>query len=152
MYAQINGNTRLILYFVETKNKISTLSNPPRLSMKLNYHQILLACLISFSTIAFSANAYAQDAHYPTIEEIKEDDTFMTWSETDPKNSAVKTPKDSAVANTKSPRTIKIAETKSTKTESEQNSKEKDEEDDSVLSFNFLYYIFQKYKLQDIVD
>jgi hypothetical protein len=26
------------------------------------------------------------------------------------------------------------------------------EEDDSILSFNFLYYIIQKYKLQDIVD
>jgi hypothetical protein len=26
------------------------------------------------------------------------------------------------------------------------------EEDDSILSFNFLYYIFQKYKMQDIVD
>ncbi len=24
--------------------------------------------------------------------------------------------------------------------------------DDSILSFNFLYYIIQKYKLQDIVD
>jgi hypothetical protein len=26
------------------------------------------------------------------------------------------------------------------------------QEDDSILSFNFLYYIFQKYKMQDIVD
>ena len=26
------------------------------------------------------------------------------------------------------------------------------QEDDSILSFNFLYYMFQKYKLQDIVD
>ncbi|MBT1706801.1 hypothetical protein KK062_01130 [Fulvivirgaceae bacterium PWU5] len=26
------------------------------------------------------------------------------------------------------------------------------EEDDSVLSFNFLYYIIRKYKLQDIMD
>ncbi len=25
-------------------------------------------------------------------------------------------------------------------------------DDDSILSFNFLYYIIQKYKLQDIVD
>ncbi len=25
-------------------------------------------------------------------------------------------------------------------------------EDDSILSFNFLYYIIQKYKLQDIID
>ena len=26
------------------------------------------------------------------------------------------------------------------------------EEDDSILSFNFLYYIFQKYKMQEVVD
>jgi hypothetical protein len=30
--------------------------------------------------------------------------------------------------------------------------KQSKEEDDSILSFNFLYYIIQKYKLQDIVD
>lgn len=30
--------------------------------------------------------------------------------------------------------------------------KPKDEDDDSVLSFNFLYYIIRKYKLQDIMD
>ncbi len=28
----------------------------------------------------------------------------------------------------------------------------KQSSDDSILSFNFLYYIIQKYKLQDIVD
>jgi hypothetical protein len=26
------------------------------------------------------------------------------------------------------------------------------QDDDSILSFNFLYYIIQKYKLQDIID
>lgn len=26
------------------------------------------------------------------------------------------------------------------------------QDDDSVLSFNFLYYLFEKYKMQDIVD
>ncbi len=29
---------------------------------------------------------------------------------------------------------------------------EEEEKDDSILSFNFLYYIFQKFKLSDIVD
>lgn len=28
----------------------------------------------------------------------------------------------------------------------------REEEEESILSFNFLYYIIQKYKLQDIVD
>jgi hypothetical protein len=30
--------------------------------------------------------------------------------------------------------------------------KQQKQPDDSILSFNFLYYIIQKYKLQDIVD
>ena len=30
--------------------------------------------------------------------------------------------------------------------------KQPKQEDDSILSFNFLYYIIQKYKLQDIID
>ena len=33
-----------------------------------------------------------------------------------------------------------------------QANKQNKEEDESILSFNFLYYIIQKYKLQDIVD
>jgi hypothetical protein len=120
--------------------------------MKLNFQTILLACLTSFSTIAVSGGVYAQDAHYPTIEEIREDSTFSTWGETDPKTGPVKVAKDSAVANSKAStqRTIKVTESKSAKAE-ESSDKEK-QEDDSVLSFNFLYYIFQKYKLQDIVD
>jgi hypothetical protein len=31
-------------------------------------------------------------------------------------------------------------------------SKPKDQTDDSLLSFNFLYYLIQKYKMQDILD
>jgi len=30
--------------------------------------------------------------------------------------------------------------------------KRKEEKDDSIMSFNFLYYIFKKFKLSDIVD
>jgi hypothetical protein len=32
------------------------------------------------------------------------------------------------------------------------NEKQKAKDDDSILTFNFLYYIIQKYKLQDIID
>lgn len=32
------------------------------------------------------------------------------------------------------------------------NAARQNDEDDSVLSFNFLYYIIRKYKLQDIMD
>jgi hypothetical protein len=30
--------------------------------------------------------------------------------------------------------------------------KRKEEKDDSIMSFNFLFYIFKKFKLSDIVD
>lgn len=43
------------------------------------------------------------------------------------------------------PRTIKLP-SDNTKPETKQSA------DDSILSFNFLYYIIQKYKLQDIVE
>jgi hypothetical protein len=32
------------------------------------------------------------------------------------------------------------------------NEKQPSKKDDSILTFNFLYYIIQKYKLQDIID
>ena len=32
------------------------------------------------------------------------------------------------------------------------NDKQPAKKDDSILTFNFLYYIIQKYKLQDIID
>jgi len=38
------------------------------------------------------------------------------------------------------------------KTTDKAEKNENEEKDDSVLSFNFLYYIFQKFKLSDIVD
>ena len=33
-----------------------------------------------------------------------------------------------------------------------QKSDQSGESDDSILSFNFLYYLFQKYKMQDILE
>ena len=32
------------------------------------------------------------------------------------------------------------------------NAAKNTEDDDSILSFNFLYYLVEKYKMQDIVD
>jgi hypothetical protein len=53
--------------------------------------------------------------------------------------------------------TYKVAPT-STKTKSHteparpEKVKEESEEDDSILSFNFIYYIIRKFKLSDIID
>jgi hypothetical protein len=61
-----------------------------------------------------------------------------------PKASGVAFVRDSASATAVNPAILKAAP-KATE-------KEDKPKDDSVLTFNFLYYIIQKYKLQDIID
>ncbi|MBT1685348.1 hypothetical protein [Dawidia soli] len=48
---------------------------------------------------------------------------------------------------------IKSLAVPSSSTDANKNTaRQSNDEDDSVLSFNFLYYIIRKYKLQDIMD
>jgi hypothetical protein len=47
---------------------------------------------------------------------------------------------------------IKFKAEKPTPTPKATVEKQSKNQDDSILSFNFLYYIIEKYKLQDIVD
>jgi hypothetical protein len=56
--------------------------------------------------------------------------------------------RDSARTSPIRPLAIPAGTTDTNKSSARQN----DDEDDSVLSFNFLYYIIRKYKLQDIMD
>ena len=52
-----------------------------------------------------------------------------------------------------SARTIKtLAIPAGTADTNKSSARQSEDEDDSVLSFNFLYYIIRKYKLQDIMD
>jgi hypothetical protein len=55
--------------------------------------------------------------------------------------------KDSVTARTNTPKSkLNIEPTKSEKL------KEESDEEDSILSFNFIYYIIRKFKLSDIID
>jgi hypothetical protein len=65
--------------------------------------------------------------------------------------SSTPTVKDSASAAPANP-AIKIKIEKTTPAPKQSADKQSKQEDESILSFNFLYYIIQKYKLQDIVD
>ena len=128
--------------------------------MKLNIHNTLVAFAFNLvASAAFSA-VYAQDAQFPTIEHFAIDSAFLEkekislTGEPEPKVTIAKIPKDSAtVVNKNSPRvTPKVTDSAKTSAKHETEVKGEENGDDSVLSFNFLYYIFQKYKLQDIVD
>lgn len=97
----------------------------------------------------------AQDASFPgtEVDELgvdKETEKMMyTPGELDPafRKAQTSTARDSVVIkNIPRPHKIQSPDT------SKAPVKRPSEEDDSILSFNFLYYIFQKYKMQDIVD
>jgi hypothetical protein len=129
--------------------------------MKLNFYNIFLSIGLSvIASAAFSA-ASAQDAQYPgaafenfSDSTLMDKDKFlMSLGEPEPRH---KVAKDSLTNPSKSQviRAVRGSEANKAavaKPDPEEEAKE-EAEDDSILSFNFLYYIFQKYKLQDIVD
>jgi hypothetical protein len=127
--------------------------------MKLNLHNILLSLGLSITASAAFSAASAQDIQYPALNELSDttlidrDRALIALGEPEPRT---KVSKDSLSNSSKSQanRNAKVTESNKAvlpKTETEAAAKQ-DEDDDSILSFNFLYYIFQKYKLQDIVD
>lgn len=138
--------------------------------MRHNFNHILFAIGLSLTASAGFPAVYAQDAGFPVSDsyEPESSDDVSTYSpgEGEPRNTAPKASlasptasKDSvALSGKSSQRTSKSsAEASKNAAKPEQDStsnskQEQKDEDDSVLSFNFLYYIFQKYKLQDIVD
>jgi hypothetical protein len=130
--------------------------------MKIKLHHILSALLLT--TPAFINNAFAQDSstqEYQITDTERErydrDKVIFSPGEGETKYLPTKagshalTGKDSLAA-------TKPTATPSQKGKPEQPVKaaekqqQQTKDDDSILSFNFLYYIIQKYKLQDIVD
>lgn len=117
----------------------------------------LIRILFSFYLIAFSlasvGQSYAQDASpadaYENNDEKDGEPVYSEQLDQHHKPQPSSLLKDSALSIQKitaqRPAPTKSA-AENTKLESKQSS------DDSILSFNFLYYIIQKYKLQDIVD
>jgi hypothetical protein len=153
---------RIRLYFVlyrTQKQKHLALRQP--LLMKIKLHHILIAaCLASPALIN---NAFAQDAGMSDIELPEADRDKMLYSpggegEVRPKVPATITnPAKDSVATTR----VTTTPSQPVRTKQEQPATVKPaadkqappkEDTDSILTFNFLYYIIQKYKLQDIVD
>lgn len=133
--------------------------------MKIKLHHILfIACLASTAFINYS---YAQDGapDYEVTDserdKLEKEKIMYSPGEGDSRYSSKSTtltsttPKDSLATTAAKPTTPVIVP--KTKTEPQPKAAEKQppqqpKDDDSILSFNFLYYIIQKYKLQDIID
>lgn len=125
--------------------------------MKLKLHHILVTTCLSILAPAGISTLYAQDASFdetPTASE-KERVNYYPGGEGEPAGGGTVTNN----SNT-SKSTVAVRDSSSFKTyaparvpaePSKHNAKPSHDEDD-VLSFNFLYYIIRKYKLQDIVD
>ncbi len=120
--------------------------------MKSKLHPVLLTLLLAILTPAGIATLRAQDASYPAADGYESDSDsereriIYSPGEADANNRVhVIAGKDSI--NT---RPTQIRANK--QPEAAKNSAKPSSQEDDILSFNFLYYLFEKYKLQDIVD
>jgi|SRR5688572_29563845 len=121
--------------------------------MRIKFQHVFFAFLLSVITPAGFILVQAQDASFPGTEVDamgvdKETDKMYSPGELDPafQKAQTSTLKDSLSLRPNTRPTKGPADASKTPV------KRPSQEDDSILSFNFLYYIFQKYKLQDIVD
>jgi hypothetical protein len=114
------------------------------------------ALVLSILTILFAVGkASAQDAGMSDVEvtggrEAAADADKVVFS---PGESEVRyVPKASGVASIRDSTAVDPMKPSLQKVTPKAAPKEAKPKDDSVLTFNFLYYIIQKYKLQDIID
>jgi hypothetical protein len=121
--------------------------------MKIKLQHFLFAFLLSVMTPAGFILVQAQDTSFPGTEVDalgvdKETDKMYSPGELDPafKKAQTTTLKDTLAIRPN------VRGAKTPADASKTPVKKPSQEDDSILSFNFLYYIFQKYKLQEIVD
>jgi len=127
--------------------------------MKLRRHPMLVILLLMMLTSA--GRAIAQDAGMSDVEIANEKDAgegdkiVYTPGDTEvryiPKASGVTSAKDSISLRIQV-QPVKSAVLTSSSDDKQNEKQEAKSKDDSILTFNFLYYIIQKYKLQDIID
>ena len=128
--------------------------------MKPNLYHILFSFLAFFLTQTAVLAQDAPDYNHPNSYE--HDASTYTYSDSEvkstTKNNAATTSRDSVALRTVS--RTRPALTEATKEGSkqpqgapaQQPATTGNSEDDSILSFNFLYYIIQKFKMQDIIE
>ena len=122
--------------------------------MKIKLHHVLFVLSLVILTPGGILSLQAQDASYPIpdsydleIEKARDRGVYSA-GEFDPllnnKNQVIR---DSIMSSPTYNRS-----SRSQLDETANSAKNTTEDDDSILSFNFLYYLVEKYKMQDIVD
>lgn len=120
--------------------------------MKEKLHPVLLALLLAILTPAGVSVLRAQDASYPAVDggyeaeaESERDRIIYSPGDADANNRVhVVAGKDSI--------TTRPALRPNKQSEAAKNSAKPSSQEEDILPFNFLYYLFEKYKLHDIVD
>lgn len=103
--------------------------------------------VLLMSLIAFTAGA--QDSGSPSFEAYEKDPADQAFfSPRDSADAIIFAKKDSASLR----KPLKRNVYKPAPVVPKEKHESADADDNSVLSFNFLYYLIQKYKMQDIVD
>jgi hypothetical protein len=120
-----------------------------------NYPQHIL--VFSFALLIGNIAAFSQEAGSPSFEaydteHLRERDRILATpgESVDPQRSTISPPpsRDTSTVKAVAPRNV----FKPSSVVPKEQNKSKDQKDDSILSFNFLYYLIQKYKMQDIID
>lgn len=123
--------------------------------MRINLNAILVGLLLSVLSPCGFLTTQAQDALYPGTEvdvlgvDKETEKNMYSPGDLDP---AFKKAQSAASRDSVASRNIPRLNNRQAPDASKAPVKRPAEEDDSILSFNFLYYIFQKYKMQDVVD
>ena len=124
--------------------------------MKIGISHLIFCLTLIFLAVAGSSSA--QEAGMSDVDIIGDRETSggekLIFSPGEakyiPKVTATTSGKDSIALNIQDfPMQQAALKAASEKSDEKQPQKQKD---DSILTFNFLYYIIQKYKLQDIID
>jgi hypothetical protein len=132
--------------------------------MTRTLHYILAFSVLAIVSLAGSNHAYGQEVTgsnydvYMTDSDRERDRdrvAFSAGESTDPTSTHKSVPANAATKDSVS--AVRVPVQRNTRqqqpaAESAKPVTKSKGEDDSMLSFNFLYYIIQKYKLQDIVD
>jgi hypothetical protein len=129
--------------------------------MKKKLHHILISfcvALTAVTTTSFAQDSGSSDYEItdPERDKLERDRIINSPGEGDtryiprPQGISNTTARDSAASKTSTPVAPSRLKPEPVKPADKQAPPKQD--DDSILSFNFLYYIIQKYKLQDIID
>ncbi len=115
----------------------------------------MLVITFFMATMGYGNDAFAQDATTQELGLSENEREKMIYSPGEGETKykvGTGTPTKDSVTVVRPQTPVAPLKTKPETLKAPEKSTGKDDSQESILSFNFLYYIIQKYKLQDIVD